>query len=69
MLLVIGVLINVIVGSTIVSAFPWVRNTHHKSASLCCLMFSYIPSLASLNGTIGLWDGEDMEPFSSLTLI
>ena len=28
-----------------------------------------IPSLASLNGTIGLWDGEDMEQFSSLTLI
>lgn len=27
-----------------------------------------IPSLASLNGTIGLWDGKDMEPFSSLIL-
>lgn len=35
------------------------------------LMFSYtdIPSSAFLNDTIGLWDGKDMEPFSSLILI
>jgi hypothetical protein len=35
------------------------------------LMFNYtdIPSLASLNGTIGLWDGKDMHSFSSLILI
>jgi hypothetical protein len=31
--LVMGVLTNIIVGVSIVSAFPWIRNTHHKSAA------------------------------------
>ena len=31
--LVMGVLTNVVVGVSIVSAFPWIRNTHHKSAA------------------------------------
>jgi len=70
-LLVVGVLTNVIVGITIGSALPWVRNTHHKSASLLLLIFNYtdISSLASSNGTIDLWDGKDMESFSFLILI
>jgi len=29
-ILVMGVLTNIIVGISIASAFPWVRNTHHK---------------------------------------
>ena len=31
--LAMGVLTFIVVGVTIVSAFPWVRNTHHKSAT------------------------------------
>jgi hypothetical protein len=26
----VGVITNVIVGISVASAFPWVRNTHHK---------------------------------------
>jgi hypothetical protein len=29
-----GVLTNIVVGVSIASAFPWIRNTHHKSASV-----------------------------------
>ena len=32
--LVMGVLTYIVVGVSIVSAFPWVRNTHHKSAAV-----------------------------------
>lgn len=29
-ILIMGVITNVVVGGSIISAFPWVRNTHHK---------------------------------------
>ena len=32
--LVMGVLTIIVVGVSIASAFPWVRNTHHKSAAV-----------------------------------
>ena len=57
--LAMGVLTFIVVGVTIVSAFPWVRNTHHKSATIPHRLVKLLTEKfsASLRGAIDLWDG------------
>ena len=43
-----GVLTFIIVGVTIVSAFPWVRNTHHKSVAFLTVLSKYWPISSSV---------------------
>lgn len=58
--LVLGVLTNILVGISIASAFPWVRNTHHKYAPSPHPLIgrhSNYASTASLNVITASWDG------------
>lgn len=54
-----GVITNIVIGLTIMAAFPWVRNTHHKWVKN--FQRAYITSnifiSASLNAIIVSWDG------------
>ena len=57
--LIMGVITNIAVAISIASAFPWVRNTHHKYVCTSDnLLREYSRSVASSSATIVSSDGE-----------
>lgn len=62
--LIMGVITNLAVAISIASAFPWVRNTHHKWVSRVLTRFSGLtPASAFLSDTTDLLDGECIVSF------
>jgi hypothetical protein len=57
--LVMGVLTFIVVGVTILSAFPWVRNTHHKYAAIHRRFVKFLTDFSPvfLKDITDLWDG------------
>ena len=62
--LAMGVMTFIVVGVTIVSAIPWVRNTHHKSAAVTHLFVKLLTYFfpASLRDSTDLWAGAQSFP-------
>jgi len=58
-ILVTGLVTVVAVGISMVSAFPWVRNTHHKQVDISTPTILHLTAspTAFLNGITASWDG------------